>query len=74
MKINARDCKIVTVDKEVEKNFLTNNHTQGYVRSIICYGLILNGELVQLMSFGKPRFNKNYQWHSPIRFYEYSTW
>lgn len=62
MKINARDCKIVTVDKEVEKNFLTNNHTQGYVRSIICYGLILNGELVQLMSFGKPRFNKNYQW------------
>lgn len=61
-KINARDCSIDKPSLEEEKIFLEQNHFQGYVRSIVSYGLYLEGELVQLMSFGNPRFNKNYQW------------
>ena len=36
---------------------------QGPVRGqTVCLGLIHEGELVQIMTFGKPRYNKNYQW------------
>ena len=62
IKINARECLVKELSKEVEKEFLKVNHIQGYAKSKIRYGLYYNDELVQLMSFGKPRFNKNYQW------------
>lgn len=60
--IYARNCNINIVDKTNEVEFLNNNHIQGYARSFISYGLFYKNELVQLLSFGKPRFNKNYQW------------
>lgn len=62
IKINARECSVKKIDKKLAKEFLDINHKQGNANSKICYGLYYNGELVQLMSFGKPRFNKNYQW------------
>jgi very-short-patch-repair endonuclease len=58
----ARKCEIVSLSRHDEHSFLKNNHIQGFVSSSVCYGLVCGGELVQLMSFGKPRFNKNYQW------------
>lgn len=61
-KISAHECSIRDVSKEEQRDFLLSNHTQGYARAIKCYGLYYNDELVALMSFGKPRFNKNYQW------------
>lgn len=62
-KINARDCVIKDVNKKVEREFLNSNHIQGFVKgSTVCYGLYLNGELVQIMSLGKPRYSKSYQW------------
>ena len=62
MQIRASKCNIKEVPKEEEKFFLKENHFQGYASSLVCYGLYFNNKLVQLMSFGKPRFNKNYQW------------
>lgn len=62
-KINARDCHIKTVDFATEKIFLEENHEQGQTQSIICYGLYTKEEeLVKILSLGKPRFNRNYQW------------
>lgn len=62
MKIYARNCEIVDISKETMVQFLNENHSQGYASSIVNYGLIYKDELVQIMSFGKPRFNKFYSW------------
>ena len=61
-KIFARKTKIVTVDVAEEKRFLSENHLQGYSSSSVCYGLKYNNELIALMSFGRPRFNNEYEW------------
>lgn len=62
-KINARDCVIKSISYQEEKDFLDENHQQQYARSFLSYGLYTKeGELVQALTFGKPRFNKNYQW------------
>lgn len=61
-KIFARKCEIKEVSKTDQKTFLENNHIQGYINSKVAYGLYYDHELIMLASFGKPRFNKNYQW------------
>lgn len=62
IKINARDCEIKPIDQPTYRQFVSQHHKQKYARASHIYGLFHNSELVQLMSFGKPRFNKNYQW------------
>jgi very-short-patch-repair endonuclease len=60
-KIYARNCVI----KEVKsyKQFLNDNHIQGYnAGSSICYGLYLQDELVYLLTFGKSRYNKSFDY------------
>ena len=61
-KCDADDCEIKEVSLDEEISFLNLNHLQGYVKSKICIGLYLHNELVQLISFGKPRYNKNYEY------------
>lgn len=56
-KIYARKCKITTVPSQVARKFLDENHIQGYTQSSVNLGLFHNGELVSLMTFGKPRLN-----------------
>lgn len=60
--VYARKCVVNDVDDLSYKNFLETNHIQGYVPAKIVKGLYYNDELVALISFGKPRFNKNYEW------------
>jgi len=60
--IYARKTEIKEVPPVEEKEFLETNHIQGYIPSSVCLGLYYNNELVSLMSFGKSRFNKNYEW------------
>ena len=61
--IYARNCEIREVDILSTIWFENHNHLQGSVRKQICrYGLYYNNELVQLMTFGAPRYNKNYEW------------
>lgn len=61
-KIYARSCSISLIDKEITKKFLEVNHIQGAIPSSINIGLFYKNELVQLMTFGKPRYNKQYEW------------
>lgn len=65
VRVYARKCQIVDISKDAKlvKSFLNENHQQKWCRgNKVAFGLFFNGEMVQLMTFGKPRFNKNYQW------------
>lgn len=39
-----------------------SNHLQGACPATVCVGLYHMGDLVMVATFGKPRFNKDYQW------------
>lgn len=62
-RIHANSCipKVIS-DNSIVKEFLDVNHLQGYVKSNFKCGLFYKNELVMLMTFGKPRYDKNYQW------------
>ena len=61
--IYARKCDIKEVDKNSINEFLNKYHLQGTVRGQdVRLGLYYDGELVQVMTFGKSRYNKNYQY------------
>ena len=67
-RIYGRKTTIKEVDNKTKKKFLDNNHLQGSCNSSKDYGLYYNDdELVSLMTFGKTRFSKNYEWEL-IRF------
>ena len=52
-KIYARKCKIKEIsNNEQIRNFLNNNHLQGFVGSKIKIGLFYEDELVSMMTFG----------------------
>ena len=61
-KLNARDCVIKEVNDKDIKEFLELNHLQGYISSSIRVGLFYKDELVEVMTFGKSRFNKNFDY------------
>lgn len=58
----GRCCSVKQVSREEEMQFLNCYHLQGYVKSEIALGLYYQEVLVALMTFGKPRYNKKYQW------------
>lgn len=60
--VYARKCSIEDISYEDSKEFLMENHIQGHVRSKVSIGLKYDGDLVSLMTFGKSRFNKKYEW------------
>lgn len=60
--IYARKCMLKSVPYEERYSFLEKNHTQGDVASSVDIGLYYENELVSIMTFGKPRFNRKYKW------------
>ena len=58
-KIYARNCIIKDVSVNEAKEFLNNNHIQGYVNSSYRLGLYYNNELVQIITIGKSRYKKD---------------
>lgn len=56
-KIYARKCQIMEVNGSERKAFLNGNHVQGDCISSVNLGLYYKGDLVSLMTFGKPRIN-----------------
>ena len=58
----ARKCTLKEVSLIDAKNYLKEFHLQGYARDQIRLGLYHGNELVSVMTFGKPRYNKNYEW------------
>lgn len=59
-RIYARKCVIKLVTQSEEKDFLDAYHLQNYIPSSTCVGLYYGGELVTLCSFGKSRYDKNF--------------
>lgn len=62
MKYRASKLTIREVTTTEERDFLEAYHYQGYFPSKLCFGLYDENELIELMSFGKPRFNHFYSW------------
>ena len=63
IKIMARKCEIRVVESiKEQKEFLEENHIQGWSNNRISYGIFYNCDLVGIMCFDTPRTNKKYQW------------
>lgn len=59
----ARKLEIREVSKQTANAFLTLNHLQGKCNgNKVNLGLYSGNDLIQVMTFGKPRYNKNYEW------------
>lgn len=56
-KFMARKCELRKTDKLVAKEFLNNNHIQGYARCDKFYGLYFDGELLQLVGINSKGFH-----------------
>lgn len=67
-KIYARKCKLGEVAYKDYKNFLENNHIQGFTPASVVIGLYFEEDLVCLGSFGKNRFDKKDMSTELIRF------
>ena len=62
-KIAARKCEVREIKSKEANDFLSMYHLQGSTRQVkYACGLFYNNELVQVMTFGKPRYNKNYEY------------
>lgn len=61
--IYARNCEIREVDLKECRTFLNNYHFQGSCnKQNIRLGLYYKNILVEIITFGKPRYNKNYEY------------
>lgn len=61
-RIYARTCKVKEVTSNEASKFNSLYHMQGSRGASIHLGLYHKNELVQLLSMGKSRYNKNYEW------------
>jgi hypothetical protein len=62
-KLYARKMTLdLNVSTAEAREFIDRTHLQGYVNSTTKIGLRLGGALMSLMTFGKPRYNKKYDW------------
>lgn len=61
-KIGARECDIREISFQRSEKFLNKYHIQGNSSSLIRYGLFKKNRLLAVMTFGKSRFNKKYDW------------
>ena len=60
--IGARKCIIKNVPLQEAIDFINKYHLQNYTKDNIRIGLYYNNELVSIMTFGKPRYNKRYEY------------
>ena len=61
-KIFARKCQIKELDYKEYANFCNQNHLQGECGAKVKLGLFYKNELIQIMSFGVPRFTDKFDW------------
>lgn len=61
-RIYARKCQIWKLNISAANEFLREHHIQGTCRGqLVCLGLVIDKELVQVMTFGKPRYDKKFE-------------
>lgn len=58
-KLYARKCELRDVDKHTANEFCARNHLQGAQGHSFALGLFYNDELVQVATFGTPRYDKS---------------
>lgn len=59
--IYARKCRIYRLNKQVAVDFLNQHHLQGSCRGqLLCLGLVYEGDIVQVMTFGRPRYDSKH--------------
>lgn len=61
-KIYARKTEIQEITYEAASKIEDLYHLQGKARSSINIGMVYNDEVIAVMSFGKPRFNRGYEY------------
>lgn len=61
-RVYARNCLVKEITKEQSKEFLQKYHLQGYAKDNMRIGLFFKDILVSVMTFDKPRYNKNYDY------------
>lgn len=61
-RVYARECDIKEVSKKNTMEYLNKYHLQGYAKDKVRLGLYYKDELVSIITFDKPRYNKNYEW------------
>lgn len=61
IKIFARKCRIELISNAKTREFLTLNHIQGSTPSTVNIGLYYEDSLVQVMTLGKSRFKRDYE-------------
>ena len=61
-KIYARNTEIKTIGLTEATIFLNKYHLQGISNHTLALGLYYNNELIEIMTFGAPRFNKQYDY------------
>lgn len=61
--VYARKCQLKIIDVNTAKSFERKYHLQGSCNGqTVCLGLYYNDELIQIMTFGKPRYSHKYEW------------
>lgn len=61
-KVYARKCEIKQIAYKEANTFITKYHIQGNCQSSVRLGLFYKNRLCAVMTFGKSRFNKKYDW------------
>lgn len=60
--VYARKCEVREVSKKEATEFIDKYHVQYDARASFRLGLYHQGNLISVMTFGKPRYNKKYEW------------
>ena len=68
IKLNARDCVVKSISKQICSNFLDSNHIQGTINGKIRLGLFHVGKLVACIVVGHPRFSSKNNQYEILRF------
>ena len=58
----ARKCKVKSISITEAKQFVNLHHIQGWAVAKIAYGCFYHDQLVAVMTFGKPRYNKTIEY------------
>lgn len=66
-KIYARKTKVCNVSSSYARKFYEKYHIHGFCGASVHYGLSLNGKIVQMLSIGSARFEKNQNSKEVIR-------
>lgn len=59
LKIGARECQVIQIDKSTARSFHQENHMAGPCGASAHYGMYRDGVLVFVGSFGKSRYHKD---------------